>query len=229
MELNRKTWEKGKDWLVTGKGLSAALDVYVAAEAQAVAAKTEAAWKAVLPAVKEVGAQINKNLSKLDKKSHKETCQLLTQLYALAKTKSDAAVAEGRAAIARAGVMARIAEYKQMQTSLTGQLQTSKAALAKLKADVVKASAQLAPGNDKARKMIRDHMDKTVVEAIRKAYTTAQSAPGTLTTIATMYPADSFTTAQQTEITQVCNGMRALVTAFAPIKDAAEAELAKLS
>lgn len=228
MELTRKTWEKSKDWLVTGKGLSTALDAYNVVKARAKVSKTKEDWTAVLMAVKEVGAQINKNLAKLDKKAHKDTCQLLSQFYLLAKTESDQAVAEAQAAVNRAAIMSQIAGYEEMVEKFTAKRTAATAALAKLKVDVAKALAHLAPTNAEARKMIRDHLSKTAVDPIRSAYATTENAPRTLRTIATMHSPETFTAAQQAQIAKVCADMNTLAASFRQLKVGAEAELDKI-
>jgi hypothetical protein len=105
VELTKKSWEKNKDWLVTGKELSTALGAYEASKAKfdaaCAAAKDANLVNALIHDVqddlKKVKAQIEKNQTKLDAKQHKDTHAALTTMLQLTKNVFAKVAVDGKA------------------------------------------------------------------------------------------------------------------------------------
>jgi hypothetical protein len=105
VELTKKSWEKNKDWLVTGKGLSTALGAYEASkvkfDAACAAAKdanlVNALIKEVQDDLQDVKAQIEKNQAKLDAKQHKDTHAALTTMLQMTKNVFAKVAVDGKA------------------------------------------------------------------------------------------------------------------------------------
>lgn len=109
LQLTRKSWESHKAWTITGKGLSEALDEFTAADAKAQKSLDQQDFRNALAAIKDVGDEINKNLGKINKALYKDTVKVLNDLYALAKSRSDALKVESANALKTDGARKIIA------------------------------------------------------------------------------------------------------------------------